>query len=312
MTLQQLRYLIAIVEHGSISAAAEALFTAQPAITRAVQSLERELKVQLLVRAQGRARLTPEGESVVLLAHRVLAGVAAIGEGRGRAAAAAAAAASRPVRLGTSPALAIQMISALSPRFARHLPGITVDVVTYGGREPVHEALRNGDIDVGLTDLPVPPDLEIDLIRPYEVVLVSPPDVDLPDPLPRHLLHGLRLIVPGRGSARRTDYDEFFAAEGVQPAVVLETDERAAWLTAVAGGLGSMLWYRELLAKFDAVVRMRSFDPPLHRSIGLATTRKPMRPEVRAFYRFARGISSSVVFDTDSGAGAGDGAGPAR
>lgn len=302
MTLQQLRYLIAIVEHGSISAAADALFTAQPAVTRAVQALERELKVPLLVRSQGRARLTPEGDAVVLLAHRVLAGVAAIGEsmpGKGKAAQAD----TRPVRLGTTPALAIQMISGLSPRFARHLPGITIDVVTYPARDPIFDALRAGDIDVGLTDLPAPPDLDMDLLRPHEVVLVSPADMDLPDPMPWELLDGHPMIVPDRGSPRRADFEEFFATAGIRPRIVLETDERAAWLTAVAGGLGSMLWYRDLLDGFGAMVHMRSFAPPIYRTVGLVSARRPMRPEVRAFYGFARRIKSAVLQGGDEGPG---------
>lgn len=300
VTLQQLRYLIAIVEHGSISAAAEALFTAQPAVTRAIQALERELKVPLLVRSQGRARLTPEGEAVVQLAHRVLAGVAAIGESM-RPKGATPAADVPPVRLGTTPALAIQMISALSPRFARHLPGITVDVVTFPSRDPIFDALRAGDIDVGLTDLPAPSDLEMDLLRPHEVVLVSPPRFDLPDPLPWELLDGHPMIVPTRASPRRADFEEFFATAGIRPTIVLETDERAAWLAGVAGGLGSMLWYRDLLDGFDAMVRLRSFSPPIHRTVGLVSARRPMRAEVRAFYGFARRINATVFHASDDG-----------
>lgn len=293
MTLQQLRYLIAIVEHGSISAAADALFIAQPAVTRAIQSLERELKVRLLARAPGKARLTPEGEAVVLLAHRVLAGVEAIGASTQKGAAARARD-TRPVRLGTTPALTIQMISGLSPRFASQLPGIKVEFATYDGRDEVHEAVRSGQVDVGLTDLPAPTDLDIDLLRTYEVVLVSPPHEDLPEPLPWARLDGLPLIVPRPGNARRMDFEEFFAVAGARPRVVLETDERAAWLTAVASGLGSILWYRELVEAFDTVVRLRSFEPPIHRTVGLVSARRPMRPEVRAFYGFARRVATLI------------------
>jgi LysR family transcriptional regulator, nitrogen assimilation regulatory protein len=54
MELRQLRYFVAIVEHGSLSRAARVLHVAQPALTQQIQQLEAELGAQLLHRsAQG-------------------------------------------------------------------------------------------------------------------------------------------------------------------------------------------------------------------------------------------------------------------
>lgn len=54
MELRQLRYFVAIVDHGSLSRAARALHVAQPALTQQLRQLEDELKAQLLHRsAQG-------------------------------------------------------------------------------------------------------------------------------------------------------------------------------------------------------------------------------------------------------------------
>lgn len=54
MELRQLRYFVAIVDHGSLSRAAVALHVAQPALTQQLRQLEEELGVQLLHRsAQG-------------------------------------------------------------------------------------------------------------------------------------------------------------------------------------------------------------------------------------------------------------------
>ena len=54
MELRQLRYFVAIVDHGSLSRAAVVLHVAQPALTQQLRQLEEELGVQLLHRsAQG-------------------------------------------------------------------------------------------------------------------------------------------------------------------------------------------------------------------------------------------------------------------
>ncbi len=53
MKLSQLKCFLAVVEHGSIRAASRALEVTQPGITKTVQDLEKNLRVQLFVRSAG-------------------------------------------------------------------------------------------------------------------------------------------------------------------------------------------------------------------------------------------------------------------
>jgi LysR family cys regulon transcriptional activator len=74
MKLQQLRYLIAIVDSGlNISAAAARMHTSQPGVSRQIKLLEDELGFELFLR-EGRAltRLTQSGQRVVERAQRML------------------------------------------------------------------------------------------------------------------------------------------------------------------------------------------------------------------------------------------------
>ncbi len=61
MKLEQLQHMVAIVEQGSLRAAARRLVTPQPALTRSVRTLEKELGVALFTRQTSGMTLTPAG-----------------------------------------------------------------------------------------------------------------------------------------------------------------------------------------------------------------------------------------------------------
>jgi DNA-binding transcriptional LysR family regulator len=65
MRLKQLRDVLAIVERGSLNAAARQLHVAQPALTRSIRELERELGVPLFARQARGMVLTPMGRLFV-------------------------------------------------------------------------------------------------------------------------------------------------------------------------------------------------------------------------------------------------------
>lgn len=45
MTLQQLRYVIQVVESGSFNSAAKALFISQPSLSKSIHDLEEEMSI---------------------------------------------------------------------------------------------------------------------------------------------------------------------------------------------------------------------------------------------------------------------------
>ena len=80
MKLQQLRYACEIERRGlNVSAAAEALHTSQPGISKQIKGLEDELGVEIFVRRGKRiAALTEPGKAVLAIAERILAETANI------------------------------------------------------------------------------------------------------------------------------------------------------------------------------------------------------------------------------------------
>ncbi|MCR5816922.1 MAG: LysR family transcriptional regulator [Ruminococcus sp.] len=65
MTLQQISYVLAIAEHGSMNKAAEKVRASQPALTSAVRELEKELGISIFLRTPRGAVPTPEGAELL-------------------------------------------------------------------------------------------------------------------------------------------------------------------------------------------------------------------------------------------------------
>jgi DNA-binding transcriptional LysR family regulator len=72
MTLQQMRYLIAISNTGSLSKASETLYVSQPSLSGAVKEMEKELGMTILNRSGKGVTLTPDGAELVAQVRQVL------------------------------------------------------------------------------------------------------------------------------------------------------------------------------------------------------------------------------------------------
>lgn len=64
MTIQQIEYFFLVVEQGSFSKASEQAYVSQPAISKQITLLEKELEITLFDRRYRSAVLTPQGEII--------------------------------------------------------------------------------------------------------------------------------------------------------------------------------------------------------------------------------------------------------
>ena len=80
MKLQQLRYIVEVVNHDlNVSSTAEGLFTSQPGISKQVRMLEDELGIQIFARSgKHLTHVTPAGEEVIRISREVLSKIEAI------------------------------------------------------------------------------------------------------------------------------------------------------------------------------------------------------------------------------------------
>ena len=72
MTLNELRYVVAVAHERSFGRAAVRCFVSQPALSVAIQKLEEELGATLFERGKSEVTITPVGARVVEQAQRVL------------------------------------------------------------------------------------------------------------------------------------------------------------------------------------------------------------------------------------------------
>ncbi len=79
MTIQQLKYILAVAETGSITEAAKELYLSQPSLSGAIKEVENEAKLKIFNRCRTGVALTTEGMEFLGYARQVCAADGASG-----------------------------------------------------------------------------------------------------------------------------------------------------------------------------------------------------------------------------------------
>lgn len=72
MTLQQLKYVVAVAEKGTISKASKEMFVSQPSLTNAIRELEKEMNINIFTRTNKGSVVSQDGEKFLRYARQVL------------------------------------------------------------------------------------------------------------------------------------------------------------------------------------------------------------------------------------------------
>ncbi len=139
----RLKVLTELAEHGSFSAAADALDYTQSAVSKQVAALEREVGAQLVVRELRPVRLTAAGEALVRRARAVLEGLAAA---EAEVEAIAALETGR-LRVGAYSSVGATLVVQAVAAFRERHPGVQISLLE-AGRDRLVDGVRAGDLDV--------------------------------------------------------------------------------------------------------------------------------------------------------------------
>jgi LysR family hydrogen peroxide-inducible transcriptional activator len=149
MTLNELRYIVAVARERHFGRAAEASYVSQPTLSVAVKKLEDELGVGLFERGQGEVSLTPAGGPIITQAQRVLEEADVLRQ---------LASQSRdqlvgPLRIGAIYTIGPYLFPYLIPRFTRFTRQMPL-VIRENFTAVLGEQLKRGELDAIVISLP--------------------------------------------------------------------------------------------------------------------------------------------------------------
>ena len=149
LTLNELRYVVAVAQERSFGRAAAKCFVSQPALSVAIQKLEDELGAALFERGKNEVTVTPIGERIVEQAQKVLEEAARIREiaigGRDQLAG--------PLRLGIIHTVAPYLLPDLVTELHDAAPQMPLDI-DENLTENLETGLRTGRLDAVIVALP--------------------------------------------------------------------------------------------------------------------------------------------------------------
>jgi DNA-binding transcriptional LysR family regulator len=273
MELRQVEHFLAVVEHGSFTAAARATRIVQSALSTSIRNLEHELGTALFERTTRRVTVSQAGQAFLPRARRVVAESTAAVE------------AVRAVAGLHRGRVAIGMIQWLGPvdlpaelsTFHRRYPDIQINVLNAPVSELL-ERLRNGTLDLAYLamDGPLPDDLAGRPVFDEDLLLIMPPE---------HPLAGQRRVrwaelddeqfvdfaegTTVTGIVRRVS-----AQLGLSRRIVGQVTQLDLQLALVRNGLGVAIVQGTLAASAHGVAVAELVEPRVHWQVSL-TSRSP-------------------------------------
>lgn len=286
MELRQLEYLVAVVEEGSFTRAAQRERVAQPAVSAQIRRLERMVGQQLLTRSSREVRLTEAGAALLPHARAALAAVRAAQHAVDEVVDIVRGA----VAIGTVTLHPVD-VAALMADFHRDHPQVELTLLTDNSDELL-VGLADGRLDLAIVSVAadVMPD-GLDGVPITDEIIEAA--VALDHPLRRRAtvtlpeLCQLPLISLPVGTGLRSRLDEACAAAGVRPRIGFEATNPQELADLARHGLGVAILPRSM-ARGDAGLHALRLTPTLRGRLVWAWRRDSVGPAARAFCALAR------------------------
>lgn len=234
MNLRRLQYFLAVVDAGTVTAAAERIHIAQPALSRQIKTLENELKLRLFEAQGNKLALTPAGRAFIPAARRLMLETQSLEDAadalrRGRVATLVAAATAASVR------------GFLAPYIATTGPEDPLIITRETSHFAIAEALLHGS-DFAVSPAPPEPGLATMPLGSIPLTAYVAADHewarDGVSELPLSALCGQHAILPSHQSVSRYILDDALNQAHLSFRQVSECDDGQTIMALAAAGHG--------------------------------------------------------------------------
>ncbi|UFS60598.1 LysR family transcriptional regulator [Subtercola endophyticus] len=291
MDLRGLEAVVAVNECGSFSAAALALYISQPALTRRVALLERELHSKLFTRTARGVFLTEAGKAIIEPAERALRDaqdvLLALNPARDRPPAL--------LRLNAATNSGMERIGRLIARFHDGRPLVDVEFAASESTAAAVTALEDGRCDLAVVDQPIrSQSLTVTNLFQDDYLAVFAPaaGVDVAagrmHRLTTSALQGRSLVHLPESLHPQQPGKQLFEMLGTQPASTIQTHHPELMVSiALAGRAVAVVPRNVAMAALAAGACVAEPPRPITRVIGLASNRSEQSIAASLFLRLA-------------------------
>jgi len=270
LNLNHLRIFYFVVKYGSFSAAAEALYITQPAVTKQIQQLQTTYGIRFLNRFGKRMVLTDAGEVLYDFADKIFQIESQVEESlrdfqerkSGR------------LRIHASESFGAYYLPFIINPFRKKYPKIHVSVNIFPNPEIIENTIKLEN-DMGFISYPFEhKKLVVQEVLEDRLVLIVPPS----HPFARKkfpglgTLNGQQIIMHEKGSASREIVDEFIRKNNLSVSISLELSNNEAIKRAVEEGIGISLISEHVVSEEVKRKKLKTIplaDPALKRKFYL-------------------------------------------
>ena len=242
MNSRQLQYALALAEVRNFSQLAEKLNITQPALSKQILALERELGIKLFDRNTSPLSLTPAGEYYLREARELLYKE----EQLSRALEQFKSGEQGRLTIGTTYFRASYLIPPLARKLQEQYPKVQLRLIE-AGSEVLRREMADGKYDFAIINLPVNESvLEVTPLEPDQLGLavtkeLLPPEWEAREEISFAECKALPFVVASSGQEMRSLFDHLCAASGVRPTIAAEVIGLNTAFAMARAGIGAVL-----------------------------------------------------------------------
>jgi DNA-binding transcriptional LysR family regulator len=281
MDTQSLNAFLAVAETQSFSLAAEQLHITQPAVSKRIAALEKQLDCRLFDRIGRHVHLTEAGRALLPQSRRILQDIKEAvrsihdlqGEVSGR------------LSMGISHHIGLHRLPPVLREFSRRHPHVQLDI-DFMDSERAHDRILHGEMDLAVITLSPVGEQQLQSFPVWEDPLTVTVAAD--HPLAVHsevtpaMLSPYTAIPPGLNTYTGQIIKELFDSQGLEMTIGMSTNYLETIKVMVSIGLGWSILPLTLLD--DSVVAVKLKDLPLSRTLGCVHHRsRSLSNAARAF-----------------------------